>query len=683
MFCIQFSDQRSQSTKSIGSDQMPIKKDELQKEGLTTLLESAIPRWRGRADSEHEQAIIRLIIGTIASIYLIYVIITQGRNIFSDAAFYTILAFFFGAGIIVTWLYISPEISPPRRLFGAVIDITGSTVVLYLHGNLAAPLFIVYLWVTFGNGFRFGKKYLYFSMTLSIIGYGWVIWTSPNWSISPQLTYGLFVGLVLLPMYVAALLGRLTRTMNRLEKANNAKSTFLATMSHEIRTPLSGILGLISLFKKTGLNDSQSHYLQLIEKSSDWLHRVISDGLDFSKMEADELIIDLSPFSLQQALNDLVSFYKGVAAVKGIQLQSSIDPTLPICVAGDRSKLIQVLNNLLANACKFTERGEVGLLVEVVSANDTGVTVTFTISDTGVGITKEEMHHIFQPFRQADSSTARKFGGTGLGLAIADRIVRLMGGTIAVDSRKDKGTIFHFTLAFPLAVFLSETDSYETAGDRPPLWLRPPRVLLVEDHEINQEVLQQLFEVAGCVVSVATDGQQAIELSSRERWDLIFMDCQMPVVDGYEATRQIRVNKSSLNSATPIIALTAHVTVADKNRCLAAGMSDYLGKPCTLADITLMLKKWLNTLLGEDSQPDTTSQLTGNKAAEEVVEQTLKKTERRQELHHLRNYFTKIIGSAELALLKFDSSEEVRKYLEMILQESRKESDRLKNLDEN
>lgn len=653
--------------------------DALLREGLTVRIEKAVPRWRGRPDSEHEQAVIRLIVGIVAATYILSAIVGQGRNIFAESTFYVILAFFLSAGFIILWLFIDPTLSIPRRLLGAVTDITASTMALYLNGNLAAPLFIVYLWVIFGNGFRFGKSYLYFSMVLSVIGYGWVIVFSPYWHVSPQVTYGLLAGLIVLPMYVAALLGRLTRVLERLARANNAKSTFLAVMSHEIRTPLSGILGVISLFRNTALNEKQNHYLQLIEKSSDWLHRVISDGLDFSKVEADELIIEISPFSLQQVVSDLAALYQEVAEAKGIRFRSQIDPKLPACIAGDKAKLTQVLNNLLANACKFTENGEVSLQVDLAAADEACATVIFTVSDTGVGLTEEEAAYIFMPFRQADASTARKFGGTGLGLTIADRVVRMMGGVITVDSEKDNGAVFQFSLTFPRAVFLNSAESTEDSGGSPPRWSRPPRVLLVEDHEVNQEVIQQLLEIAGCEVKVAADGLRAIEFAGDSAWDLVFMDCQMPVVDGYEATRQIRSVASSRNKDVPIVALTAHVTVADRNRCLAAGMSDYLGKPCSLAEILTMLKKWLPALLtglptvaGEVRLGETTG-------ADETVAPSDHDARRRQEIHDLRNFITKIIGSAELALLKFDSPEEVRKYLEIILRETRKESARLRN----
>ena len=651
------------------------------KGGLASLLETAIPQWRNRPDSEHEQAIIRLLIGTIAALYLIGSIISEGRDIYSEPTFYVILLFFLSAGCIVVWLFIIPKLSKIRRVFGIITDIVSPTLALYLNGNLATPLFVVYLWVTFGNGFRYGKPYLYFSMILSLAGFIWVISSSPHWHISTQITYGLLLGLFLLPLYVAALLGRLTNTMERLEKANNAKSTFLAVMSHEIRTPLSGILGLISLLKKSGLNEKQNHYLQLVEKSSEWLHRVISDGLDFSKVEANELIIDLTPFSLPRALADLVSFYQGVADAKGIQFTSSIDPNLPDCIAGDKVKLMQILNNLLANACKFTEEGEVGLSVAATHSDETKVAISFKVTDTGIGIANDEIDNVFKPFKQADSSTSRKFGGTGLGLTIADRIVHLMGGKITVNSKKGMGSDFKFTLVFPLAEFLKTTAPSRNEDNKLPLWLRPPRILLVEDHEINQEVLRQLLEVAGCEVGVATDGSQAVDLAHRQDWDLVFMDCQMPVVDGYEATRQIRKSALPRNAALPIIALTAHVTVADKNRCLTAGMSDYLGKPCTLDDITAMLRKWLTTLLSEDSLIEKVEEYAEPAEVEQEAELSVLQAEQRKQVHELRNFYTKIIGSAELALLKSDSPEEVRKFLKIILNETRKESALLQQRD--
>ncbi len=648
-------------------------------EGLAARLEAIFPRWRGRPDSEHEQAVIRLIVGGIAALYLFWVLLSPEKSNVKFEALLTITLFFIFAVSIVAWLFVNPKISKPRRLLGIFADMAGTTMALYFTGKMATPVFVIYLWVTFGNGFRFGKPYLYISMAMSILGYSLVIYTSPYWYVSPQVTYGLLIGLFVLPLYVSALLGRLTSAMDRLERANEAKSNFLAVMSHEIRTPLSGILGLINLIKHTRLNPKQSHYVQLIERSSDWLYRVISDGLDFSKIEADELIISTEAFSPAQILADLDSFYQEIALDKGIRFSSTIDPDLPKCVSGDKEKLTQVLNNLLTNAFKFTEGGEVNLGVRLRHTDENRAKISFTISDTGVGISSEEQQHIFKPFRQADSSTTRKFGGTGLGLAIADRIVRLMGGAIAVESAKGKGTTFQFILSLPLAVFLDSTVAEEGRADLPPMWEKTPRVLLVEDHEINREVLQQLLSVAGCDVTVAHNGRQAIDSVWDHDWDLIFMDCQMPVVDGYEATRQIRLQQqASLKAALPIIALTAHVTVADRNKCLGAGMSDYLGKPCTLSDLILTLKKWLPELLLEGKQTPRHTLNEENSVEPETIETERAGALRRQEIHDLRNFYTKIIGSAELAQLKCDSPDEVRKYMDMILKATRKEIKRLR-----
>lgn len=647
--------------------------------GLAARLETMFPRWQGRLDSEHEQAVIRLLVGGIASFYLIWVLLKPEWSSVRMEALLTITFFFGFAVFIVAWLFIDPGVSTPRRLLGIVTDMAGTTLALYFTGKMAAPIFIVYLWVTFGNGFRFGKPYLYISMAMSVFGYSLVIYTSPNWFVSDQVTYGLLIGLLVLPLYVSALLGRLTSTMEGLERANRAKSNFLAVMSHEIRTPLSGILGLIKLIKHTRLTEKQDHYVQLIERSSDWLYRVISDGLDFSKIEADELIVDISPFSPRLMLDDLDSLYQEIAKEKNIRFTSEFDPDLPACLAGDKAKLTQVVNNLLTNAFKFTEEGEVRFEARLCHADEANATISFTIADTGVGISSEEQLHIFKPFRQADSSTSRKFGGTGLGLAIADRIIRLMGGEISLESARGQGTTFQFMLTFPQAVFLDCSATEEIGSDLPPVWQKTPQVLLVEDHEVNREVLQQLLHVAGCEVAVARNGKQAVDSVKKHNWDLVFMDCQMPELDGYEATRRIRLEqRSSVPAVLPIIALTAHVTVADKNKCLAAGMSDYLGKPCTLSELITVLKKWLPDLFSEVTSHRHHTLVEVEKTHHEPIEIDEAETLRRQEVHDLRNFYTKIIGSAELAQLKCDAPDEVRKYMDMILKETRKEIKRIK-----
>lgn len=287
--------------------------------GLARILERAVPRWADREDSEHEQAVIRAIIGSIAALYLLYVMKISNQVLtLSNQTVLAIFTFAVMTLLILAWLIIAPGVSRSRRLTGAITDIGTTTWAFYINGNLAVPLFTIYLWVIFGNGFRFGKPYLFFSMVLSIIGYCFVLFLSDHLVVSSYIAIGLLVGLIILPMYVSTLLSRLTDALRESRAASRAKSNFLAVMSHEIRTPLNGIVGIVSLLQQTDLSTKQLHFVNLIEHSSSWLTRVLSDGLDYSKIEADELVVQQEPFNLHQSIEEIAAVYMEVATVPGL-----------------------------------------------------------------------------------------------------------------------------------------------------------------------------------------------------------------------------------------------------------------------------------------------------------------------------------------------------------------------------
>ena len=518
--------------------------------GLSGLLARMVPVWRDRPDSEHEQAAIRVLVGLVAAAYLTLALSSHERipELFRSTLF-CIVAFFVAALIIIAWLVINPRKNIPRRLLGCFIDIGTTTLLLLLNGNLAVPLFIVYLWVTFGNGFR----YLFFSMILSLAGFCSVLFFSKNWSTTHYVNIGLLTGMVVLPLYVASLLRRLEKSLEMSEVASRAKSNFLAIMSHEIRTPLTGIIGVLDLLEKTRLNKKQHHFVHLLGTSSEWLLQIISDGLDFTKIEANELIVDSRPTKLKDVLKSVSDVFSEVASDKKIRFVSKIDPDIPEIIECDQFRIIQILNNLLHNAFKFTNQGVVGLSVSCTSRTTGTVQIHFSVHDTGIGIAEEHLDKIFKPFRQADTSTSRDHGGTGLGLTIASRIVNLMGGVIQVDSKRDVGTTFSFTLNFKIS-------ANSVPSSAPPvktrvLWQRQPLVLLVEDNEINREVAVNLLEYLGCKVVTADNGLSALRIVEKKDFDILLMDCQMPQMDGYEATRRIR-EISDNHAKIPIIALT-------------------------------------------------------------------------------------------------------------------------------
>ncbi len=450
-------------------------------------------------------------------------------------------------------------------------------------------------------------------------------------------------------------------------RGSNARF-ILPTLLEKLR-----IIGLISLFKQTSLDKQQRHYVQLVENSSNWLSRVISDGLDYSKIEADELVIDNSPFNLQRAIEDICAVYREMALSRDLDFFCTIADDVPTHLIGDQFKLVQVCNNILSNAFKFTKKGEVALTVSTASRINDTVNLVFKVSDTGIGISAGEIDSIFEPFRQVDSSASRKYGGTGLGLAICSKIVGLLGSTLEVESVVDKGTVFTFALTFPVA---GGQEKPLTAGvDSTPVlqWIRSPRILLVEDNDVNREVIAHLLRSIGTTVTVAENGSRAVELAGSYCFDLIFMDCQMPIMDGYEATERIR--KDHGIGEVPIIALTAHVTVADRERCFAAGMEAYLGKPCSLSDLRTLLIQWLPDLLAKSEHGSSVRERILEKQDVSIVPDISEEKgnmPNRQKLHDLRNIYSKIMGNTELALLFLNSPEKLEKYLEKILAETKK-----------
>jgi signal transduction histidine kinase/CheY-like chemotaxis protein len=383
----------------------------------------------------------------------------------------------------------------------------------------------------------------------------------------------------------------LEEARNKAESADRAKSTFLANMSHEIRTPLNGVLGMASLLLESPLNEDQREYVQAIHRSGDTLLTVINDILDLSKIEAGKLEFESINFSLTQAIHDVSLSLSLLAQQKNLDFSTEISPDTPRFLLGDPSRLRQVLTNLLSNALKFTAKGSVRLHVFPVGAENGTASLRFEVCDTGIGMSQETLNKLFTPFTQADSSTTRRYGGTGLGLSICRYLVEKMNGEIGVQSEVGKGTVVWFTLTLPVAADMRPylaTVPAESKG--PPL--TGVRVLVVDDVSINQTIVKALLEKFDCSVNTAANGLEALQLLQSRPYDLVFMDCQMPEMDGYEATRLIRRTLPAPLSHVPVIAMTAHAMKGDAEKCLEAGMSDYMSKPIRLLELEAILRKW-------------------------------------------------------------------------------------------
>lgn len=411
-------------------------------------LQMLLRRLRERSDSEHEQVLIRIVIVVCVLVYLL-AFRTESEGSVSNLA----LALVFGSLLVFALglfaaILIRPGPSVVRRLSGMAVDLGISTYWLVVTGELGAPWYPVYLWITIGNGFRYGEKYLYLSTILSVIGFSTVIAITPFWHNHLPLSIGLLVALIIIPGYTATLLRRLNAERTRAEEANRAKSEFLARMSHEIRTPLNGIIGTGELLRTCRLRGEEREYVEAINASGQTLLRLIEDILDISKIEAGKLALEHTDFDLHALVNATVRMFQPQAESKGLRLGSQFGLDLPFALRGDPLHLRQVLLNLIGNAIKFTQKGSVEVRVHTVRRDEQRVLIRFEVVDTGVGIPEESQARIFDTFAQGDESTTRRFGGTGLGTAIAKQLVELMGGRIAFRSTPNIGTAFWFDIEF-------------------------------------------------------------------------------------------------------------------------------------------------------------------------------------------------------------------------------------------
>ncbi|TAK80274.1 MAG: response regulator [Betaproteobacteria bacterium] len=403
---------------------------------------SALARLRARLaarpDTEHEQGILRLIISSLVFLYLLPDALTKHDVL----PLYVMGIHLVLALIIFLRIVSSTEISPPRRVFAQFADVGAITWYMAVFGESAGPLFLLYIWVTLGNGFRYGPRYLIAQLAMSVVGFGTAIYVNDFWRAHLSLGIGLLLGMFAVDMYVLTLVRRMFDAVARAEAANLAKRRFISMVSHELRTPLNAIIGMADLLRDTPLSREQADMLQTVRGSSRVMLGLVEDVLDFSKIEAGKVTLEKTDFDLHALVNSTCRIVSAQAAAKGVEFVVSIMPEVPPAVRGDPHHLRQVLINLAGNAVKFTEKGSVTVHVSVQAETDAMVRLKFSIRDTGIGIAPEAQARIFDSFTQADDSTTRRFGGTGLGTTIAKQLVGLMGGRIGVESAIGLGSTF-------------------------------------------------------------------------------------------------------------------------------------------------------------------------------------------------------------------------------------------------